>query len=95
MASHWNKNYRGRVAVFLFYDSEDFLKFGKFGLVSFDVPGNASGMYIEWDESRDIFKRGAEFVSHNISYPLQQSALLKIWLMWAKFIEIKSRDKIK
>ena len=75
-------------------DSENFLKFGEFGLVSFNLPSSAVGMYMEWDNYSDIFKRGAEFVSHNVSSSLYQSALLKIWLIWAKYIESLAKEKV-
>jgi len=67
-------------------DTESFLRFGEFGLMSFCVPGNACDLSLEYDERR-VMERGASFRPHNVDHPIQQSALMAIWLMWANYVE--------
>lgn len=67
-------------------DHQRFLRFGEFGLMHFDVPGNACGLDFDYSE-QDVMKRGVRFAPHNVDNTLQQSALMTIWLMWADSVE--------
>ena len=67
-------------------DYQRFLRFGEFGLMHFDVPGNACGLDFDYSEDHAM-KEGARFAPHNVDNALQQSALMAIWMMWADFIE--------
>ena len=71
-------------AGFQVEDYQTFLKFGEWGLMHFEAPGNACGMDFEGD---DVLLEGATFQPHNVDNPRQQSALMAIWMKWAGAVE--------
>jgi len=73
-------------AGFEIYEYMKFLRFGEWGLMHFDVPGNACGLDFDY-HGGDALRNGASFLPHNVDNARQQSALMAIWLMWAHFVE--------
>ncbi len=57
------------------------------GLVNISVPGNACGLDLDIDNSMNYRDEGYNLIPHNVDTPLQQTTLLGIWLLWAKYVE--------
>lgn len=71
----------------------DFLRFGEWGVVTFIVPGNACSLVLEDGNPEQVLRIGGRFLPHNVDGSLQQSTLMKLWLMWANDVEIHIRQK--
>jgi len=57
------------------------------GLCGIDVPGNACCIGLEYPHHDDHAVDGYTLSPHNIDSPMQQSALMAIWVMYAHAVE--------